>query len=127
MAGCSVYATDTVVVLYSATCTTLEADKIKFNASLKNKLPFLNWTSFINDRIDYYEIERSDDGKNFYTIGRVENTNHETSIMTYTYTDSGSNSGKFYYRLKMVSNSETAYTRIINIEMSANKAFSILP
>ena len=47
--------------------------------------------------------------------------------MTYTYTDSEVNSGKFYYRLKMVSNSETAYTRIINIEMSANKAFSILP
>jgi hypothetical protein len=41
MAGCSVYATDTVVVLYDEDCTTLEGEKVDFKVNLKNLQPLL--------------------------------------------------------------------------------------
>ena len=128
MAGCSVYATDTVVVLYDEDCTTLEGSKIKFSASIKEKLPYLNWISYINNRIDYYEVQRSVDGKNFYTIGIVENKDTESPIVTYTYTDSEAASGNnYYYRLKIVSNTDGAYTRIVSIGLNSDQQFSMLP
>jgi hypothetical protein len=128
MAGCSVYATDTVVVLYDEDCTTLEGGKVDFKVNLKNLQPLLNWTSFINNKINYYEIQRSTDGKNFYTIERLENGNSELAIKTYSFTDvnAGSNTN-YYYRLKLVSNNEYTYSRIGSVSIKDQKAFSLLP
>jgi hypothetical protein len=128
MAGCSVYATDTVVVLYDEDCTTLEGEKVDFKVNLKNLQPLLNWTSFINNKINYYEIQRSTDGKNFYTIERLENGNSELAIKTYSFTDvnAGSNTN-YYYRLKLVSNNEYTYSRIGSVSIKDQKAFSLLP
>lgn len=128
MAGCSAYATDTLVILYDEDCTTLEGGKINFKVNIKNQLPQLNWTSFINHQINYYEIQRSTDGKNFYTIERLQNSNTELSIKTYSFTDAKvAGNTNYYYRVKLVSNNEYTYSRIGSINIKDQKAFSLLP
>ena len=128
MAGCSVYATDTVVVLYDEECTTLEGKKIDFAVKLKNQVPVLSWTSFINSRINYYQIQRSLDGINFETIKTIQNSNPELAIKTYSYTDKDlDNSIHFYYRIKLVSVNETQYTHIANVELAGKNGISMYP
>ena len=128
MAGCSVYASDTVLVLYDADCTTLEGKKISFTVKLKNQLPVLGWTSFINDRIDYYQVERSLDGVKFETIKTIQNSNPESAIKTYSFTDNDLNDNiHFYYRVKIVSLNETQYTQIANIELPGKNGISMFP
>ena len=128
MAGCSVYATDTVVVLYDADCTTLEGKKVDFAVKLKNQLPVLSWTSFINNRINYYELERSLDGTNFETIKTIQNSNPGLAIKTYSFTDTElDNNIHFYYRVKMVFPNEIQYTHIANIELPGKNGISMYP
>lgn len=128
MAGCSVYATDTVLIVYDPECITLEAKKIDFAVQLKNHQPVLRWTSFINNRINYYELQRSLDGKNFETISRIENNYPDLAIKTYSFTDSRlENNIVFYYRIKIVAVNESQYTQIAKIEVSGKNGISMYP
>ncbi len=128
MAGCSAYTRDTVTILYDEDCTTLESNKINFSAGLKNKQPVLKWTCFINNRINYYEVQRSIDGKNFQTIKRIDNSNPESGIKAYSFIDTElDNNIHFYYRVKIIADNSILYSTIINIDIEVNKAFSMLP
>lgn len=129
MAGCSVYASDTVVVLYEKDCTTLESNKINFNASLKNKQPVLHWTSYINESTNYYEVQRSTDGKNFETIERIINNKTSSPVETYSFIDKEpDNNQVFYYRIKVINYHSILYSRILSIDIKAeNNLFSMLP
>ncbi len=125
--GCSVYARDTVLVVYDEECMTLEASKLDFITNLKNGLPNLYWTSFANNRIEYYEIQKSLDGKNFYSIQKVENSNPHAEIVSYSFIDrEAGQSKKLYYRIKIFGTS-TVYSRISSLELDKHKNFSILP
>ena len=126
-AGCSVYARDTVLVVYDEECMTLEGRKLDFTTNIKNGLPNLYWTSFANNRVNYYEIQRSTDGRNFYTVQRVENSNPDGGIVSYSFIDgeAGENS-KLYYRIKIIGIT-TVYSRINSLELSKAKNFSLTP
>jgi hypothetical protein len=126
-AGCSVYARDTVLVVYDEECMTLEGSKLDFTTNLKNGVPNLSWTSFANNRINYYEIQRSIDGKNFYSIKRVENSNPDAGIVSYSFMDSEARENtKLYYRIKIISTT-TVYSRINSLELNKYNSFSLLP
>jgi hypothetical protein len=127
-AGCTVYATDTVTIVYDEDCTVLQNQKTTFSGGLRDKMPVLNWTSFTNNHINYYELQRSEDGQNFYTIDRIENSNTENPIQNYIYTDGNAGTNRtVHYRLRMVGNSGIAYSRIITMELAMDKSFSMLP
>jgi hypothetical protein len=90
-------------------------------------LPVLNWTSFVNNRINYYEIQRSVDGKNFYTIQRIENSNPDAGIVSYSFTDREAINSLIYYRIKVISTNAAVYSRINSLELAQAKTFSMLP
>lgn len=126
-AGCSVYATDTVLVVYDEECMTLEGSKLDFITNLKNGVPDLHWTSFANNRIKYYEIQRSIDGKNFYSITRMENSNPGAAIISYSFidNDAGGNT-KLYYRIKIIGTT-TVYSRINSLELNKPQNLTLSP
>ena len=68
--------------------------------SLNNK-PLLSWTSTYEKDLDHYDIERSNDGRNFYKTGEVMGKNLN-SIMNYQFRDAVEVNGSAFYRLKMV-------------------------
>jgi hypothetical protein len=126
-AGCSVYARDTVLVVYDHDCMTLEGSKLDFITRLKNGMPNLNWTSFANNRVNYYEVQRSIDGKNFYTIDRVENSNPDGGIVSYSFVDNGAGeNAKLYYRIKIIGTT-TVYSKINSLELNKKNNFSLSP
>ncbi len=77
----------------------------------------LNWATATEDNAAFYDIQRSKDGINFQTIGRVDAVGNALYTNTYNYKDEQPLGGISYYRLKMVDTDEsTAYSNIISLE-----------
>jgi hypothetical protein len=129
--GCSVYATDTISILFDSTCVILESKLLNFDASKKNKQVNLQWTVSQNKDSRYFDVQRSTDGENFTTVARV-NANPDLQVADYTAADdiSGVNGAFVYYRLKMKSNmGYIKYSKVIPIALSefTAKGISIAP
>ncbi|MBS1744220.1 MAG: T9SS type A sorting domain-containing protein [Bacteroidetes bacterium] len=76
---------------------------LSFTARLRNNnTVLLNWQTTAEVNNDYFDVERSIDGINFATIGRVEG--HGTTLLpnNYALIDPNPVSGYNYYRLRQV-------------------------
>lgn len=80
----------------------VKADLISFKGQLSadNKTT-LNWTVASETDVNHYEIEKSDDGKNFNLIGESSAKDLD-QLANYDYTDPQTVNGNIYYRLKIV-------------------------
>ena len=74
---------------------------LDFDVKRVGKANQLNWTTEQEINVDRFEIEFSNDGKNFKSIGNVSSTN-QTGKQTYRFIDNRSETGVHYYRIKMV-------------------------
>ncbi|HZF65418.1 MAG TPA: T9SS type A sorting domain-containing protein [Chitinophagaceae bacterium] len=128
MAGCSVYALDTVTIVYEPECSVLEGSKIELRASLKGQTPLLNWISSTNSKVLYYLIERSFDGKTFSSVERVYNTEPHLTTKAYSYSDlTGNVAGDVYYRVKMVAANSYSYSSTARVLIGGNVQLAVLP
>lgn len=88
-----------------------------FTGLLKNNSVDLNWETLSEANSKNFEIERSSDGKNFYTIDTLQAKGSSNTRQTYQYTDRHPGKGVNYYRLNMVDYDGAAtYSRIIAIQ-----------
>jgi hypothetical protein len=62
----------------------------------------LEWTTMSEKDNDYFEIERSIDGINFVTIGRIDGAGDSTGKLTYNFVDNQPEQTVTYYRLLQV-------------------------
>jgi hypothetical protein len=125
--GCSIYATDTITIVYDPNCVILESKLLNFEASRKSKQVNLNWSVSQNQDSKYFDVQRSTDGENFTTVARV-NANTSLQVADYAATDDIANvkSAYVYYRLKMKSNmGYIKYSKVIPIALSENRVTGI--
>lgn len=76
-------------------CTPAPVTLLDFTGNYHHGQTDLNWNTTGEINNDYFEIERSDDGINFYTIGTVEASGNGS----YDFTDPKECEGVTYYRL----------------------------
>lgn len=102
-AGCSTYATDTVVIRFDATCTVLEQYLYNFQADLKNNITSLAWTTSNSTDLKKFDVERSFDGVKFQPITSVDARLSESANINYSSTDNLNfiSASSVYYRLKV--------------------------
>ncbi len=62
----------------------------------------LNWSTTFETNSEYFDVERSTDGKNWGVLGKVMAGGESKDIMRYAYTDASPMTGENLYRLKMV-------------------------
>lgn len=62
----------------------------------------INWTSYQEVNTAYYLIERSDDGKQFYTIGKTKAGSSTYSATDYTFEDVDAGENFHTYRITLV-------------------------
>ena len=100
-------------------------DLILFNGQRSGKDINLNWTVENASNDDYFEIEKSVDGANFNTIGKV----FSTYSQDYHFTDNGalvSGNPAIYYRLKVVTKSNNVfYSNILQFKMETSTELDI--
>jgi uncharacterized repeat protein (TIGR01451 family) len=99
----------------------LPIDGLKFKGSLVNGQSVLNWTQLQDDNVAYYEIEYSETGSSFTSIGRVTGKGNTGTTNSYQYTDQLNNlSATRFYRLKIVQTGGTVnYSSIIRLDVKA--------
>jgi len=75
---------------------------VKFEGEKTTQGNLLTWTTEEEIDNDYFELQRSSDGVNFYTIGTVDGIGSSSVLQDYEYLDAQPINGWNYYRLKDV-------------------------
>lgn len=97
----------------------LAVEFLNFEAKKKEKMAQLKWQTISEYQSQYFEIQHSEDGRNFKRIGKV-NANGGDSITNYEYLHETPVNGINYYRLKEVeTNGESAYSEIRSLEFAS--------
>jgi len=81
--------------------TTLPVNSIVASASISNKIATINWNTVGEKGESYFEVEKSNDGKTFTSIGKL--TAKNTPSASYASTDKNVTATVNYYRIKAVS------------------------
>ena len=68
----------------------------------ENESHLLNWSVAQQVNNDYFEIQHSSDGQNFYPIGQVDGEGNYSGEMDYQYLHKSPNTGQNYYRIRQV-------------------------
>jgi hypothetical protein len=71
----STYARDTIVIVGSSTCFTLNQWVDDFSVKRHRNIAQINWNSMLHGQATYFELQRSEDGFNFNTIQRFNTSN----------------------------------------------------
>ncbi|MBL0050425.1 MAG: VCBS repeat-containing protein [Bacteroidetes bacterium] len=114
------------VSIFGNLCTLipLPIELISFSAENKNNINHLTWTTTSETDNDYFEVERSADGINFETIGKVNGAGSTVQVKHYSFDDKKNIYGVIYYRLKQVDfNGNNKYSAIISIENKRQDIF----
>lgn len=95
--------------------TWLDFDAFKDGGNIK-----LFWSTATEQNANHFDIERSDDGFVFSTIGNVKATGNSSERRDYSFIDYSSENKQIYYRLKQYDLDGTfAYSKIIFVDLDA--------
>jgi hypothetical protein len=99
-----------------------------FSGRAERDMNKLFWTTLAETNTAYFEIERSDQRNDFYSIGRVIAIENSQGKFNYHFDDKVPSVGNNYYRLKMVDQDQSSrYSPIINIKAGISFSINIFP
>ncbi|AKQ45833.1 hypothetical protein TH63_09560 [Rufibacter radiotolerans] len=90
------------VSAFATVATPLPVTLTSFTSKNKDGKVELNWTTASEKDNDFFQVERSSDGKAFHAIGQVKGHGTSSIQQSYTFTDASAMAGTSYYRLKQV-------------------------
>jgi sortase (surface protein transpeptidase) len=110
---------------------TLPVKLIEFTAHAKGKFAILEWSTAQEIDNNYFEIERSVNGTDFYPIGKVKGKGNSNVLSNYSFTDLSLNANRVnYYRLKQVDlNGHFEYSKTISLQVNdkLNNKLNVYP
>jgi mannan endo-1,4-beta-mannosidase len=121
-----------IVTSYNQTCNladiaTLPVTFINFQVEKQNGSVLLEWQTASEKNNDRFEIERSSDGKHFYSFSEIKSAGNSTQIQSYQQIDKDPLSGISYYRLKQVdADGNYSYSNVVSITAD-NLSISVYP
>jgi hypothetical protein len=105
----------------------LPINLISFNAVSKQSDVVTSWKVAHEIAISHYEIQRSENGNEFSTIGRV-NAKNDSRPFDYVFTDAKPLAGTNFYRLKIVEkDGKIDYSRAVRVNMHAPMQIQLYP
>ncbi len=105
--------------VYVNSAGALPVTLVSFTGKNEANVNVLTWKVENESGLNYYDVERSYDGKNFDDIGRVSATGQNM----YSYTDAiAGASGVYYYRLKSVDiDGNFTYSSAVKLTLTGNR------
>ncbi|MCS6972891.1 MAG: T9SS type A sorting domain-containing protein [Cyclobacteriaceae bacterium] len=87
------------------------------------------WSTASETDFDYFEVERSHNGADFISVGRIQGAGYNTNkVQHYSFTDTDPFIGTSYYRLKAVDlDGSSEYFQILSIVVTGSKSFHVYP
>jgi hypothetical protein len=108
-----------------STLATLPVKLVSFSGNNTPAGNILQWTVAEQESIRVYEVEKSTNGSDFIKIGAVQANNRPS--FTYSFTDADVVSGSSFYRLKIIEDNKSSYSKTILIRLAASSTVSISP
>lgn len=96
----------------------LPVELLDFQATRYEDHVQLSWSTASETDNDFFDIERSEDGVTFQSIGTVPGQGTSSEVVHYTFDDNAPLSGVTYYRLRQVDN-DGSYTYSLVISVPA--------
>ena len=90
----------------------------------------LEWTTYTENNVDHFEVERSSDGQSFSEIGQVTAVGNSSSKTNYNLLDASPINGDNFYRVKSVDiDGRLTYSSVIRISLgtSGNRSVAVYP
>ncbi len=117
---------------YGSICSpvvmTLPVNFSGFTAQKKSNGILLKWTTANETNTAYFQVEKSENGITFTSIGRVTAAGNVHETKEYSLTDNITNSGKVYYRIKVVDfDGMVTYSAVNIVNTGIEEALSIFP
>jgi len=106
--------------------TPLPVELVHFNAKLLNSRTVnVSWKTVSEINNDYFEVEKSENGTNFYSFAMINGAGNSTSTLNYSTIDSSPYSEVTFYRLKQIDfDGSFNYSEIKSVSMNGfNSAF----
>lgn len=120
----SIAASTLVLLAESALPVTL----LDFTATKLEDSALLKWSTTNETNSERFDIERSQDGKQWMRIGSEQAMGESDSLKSYSFIDSNPMSGENLYRLKMVDADSTfAYSRIQSVIFDEDEKVALYP
>lgn len=101
----------------TSTLNPLPVQLTGFRAVLNGKKADLNWTVSQSENLEYFTVEKSLDGQNWFDLGRVDADAQANTVNHYAYTDMNLVPGAQFYRLRISeAGEEAAYSPIVTVK-----------
>lgn len=98
---------------------TLPIDLSNFDANANGNVSEIKWTTLTETNNDYFNVERSTDGKKFFSIKTVKGAGNSGEVRNYTAIDANPINGTNYYRLKQTDfNGKYAYSEVKSVKFT---------
>lgn len=88
----------------------LPIELLSFHAKCTSGGVDITWTTGTEINNDYFTLEKSDDGKEYYTIATVQGAGNSSTEKNYLFTDKNLSPGTVYYRLTQTDYDGTSKT-----------------
>ena len=119
------------ITFRSATAGTegaLPVTLVDFTAKKEGETAQLAWSTSYESNSDFFEIQRSNDSRNWRALDRISSWSESRLTRRYTYTDNQPESGSNLYRLKMVDKDGSfAYSKIRDLSFDGGIETTIYP
>jgi hypothetical protein len=103
---------------WGVSCATIPLGLVDFSVKKVNNEAVLTWKTVNEQEVSHFDVERSNDGKAFYSVGKVK-PNNTLAQSIYNLTDRGPLSIIQYYRLKMVDlDGKVTFSKILSLSNS---------
>ncbi len=107
----------------------LAADWLYFDGTTDNKTNYLRWATASEQNAAYFNLQRSANGVDFTTIGKVDATGNTTAAQHYAFDDEYPYQGENYYRLELFDvNGKITYSNTILLNLTkGNEVYHFYP
>lgn len=109
--------------------TVLPVELISFDATKENNTVSLDWKTASEIDNDFFSVERSSNGVDFFEIGQVVGNGTTNELQQYDFVDKSPLNGVSYYRLRQVDyDGAFEYSNVADVSIAlANFAFNVYP
>lgn len=99
-----------------------------FAANARQNKIDLSWTTETELNFNFFDLERSANGKDFFSIAKIVGHGTSNEKRDYFFVDEKPLVGKNYYRLKSVDfDNYTEYFKVLAVDFSGEKSFVVSP
>jgi hypothetical protein len=121
---------DPVPAVYTLSwANVLSAQGLQLSATRNNGAVNLQWFTLSESNTSHFDVERSTDGVNFQSIGKVNAAGSSNQRKNYSVTDNASPSATVYYRVKLndIDGKKTYSNTVSVINVSNTGQFAVNP